>query len=495
MASLYIKSNKGNYYHFNSYTGIYVLISPIIFEINLLMKGGYSESEILTTISSKWDLTSNEFKSYLNQYFFFEKSGSQYTIDEKYDMHLTPEMIETALSNLQQITFEVTDACNLKCKYCGYGEFYQNYDVRTSKNLPIKQAKNLIRYLSNYWSSKDNLSEGEIIYISFYGGEPLLNMSFIKNIVRLFDSNNIKRPIRYSMTTNAILLKKHISYLMAHDFQLLISLDGNKYNNSYRVSPNGKNSYDIVYNNMKYIQKEYPQFFKNNIEFNSVIHDRNSVNDILNFFKNEFSKTPSIGELNLNGVKIEKKDEFKSLFKDISQSIKDSTLKKTMEKRIKDKDPFFHSLTAFIHNYNIMSYSDYNSLFTPKKQIRRLPTGTCIPFSKKLFITVNGKILPCERIGQEHSLGYATSEKVEIDLEKICKQYNSWLIPISRQCHTCYIRRSCQQCIFNFPDINKPFCIDYMNTERFTIYLKRIIDFFEKSPQSYRYIMKDIIIR
>jgi uncharacterized protein len=26
------------------------------------------------------------------------------------------------LSNLLQLTFEVTDACNLRCKYCGYGE-------------------------------------------------------------------------------------------------------------------------------------------------------------------------------------------------------------------------------------------------------------------------------------------------------------------------------------------------------------------------------------
>jgi len=32
------------------------------------------------------------------------------------------------LANLRQITFEVIDACNLKCKYCGYGEFYNDYD-------------------------------------------------------------------------------------------------------------------------------------------------------------------------------------------------------------------------------------------------------------------------------------------------------------------------------------------------------------------------------
>ena len=27
--------------------------------------------------------------------------------------------------NLRQLVFEVTDACNLKCKYCGYSDLYE----------------------------------------------------------------------------------------------------------------------------------------------------------------------------------------------------------------------------------------------------------------------------------------------------------------------------------------------------------------------------------
>jgi uncharacterized protein len=37
---------------------------------------------------------------------------------------LNTEMIEKNLEKLYQLTFEVTDACNLNCKYCGYGDFY-----------------------------------------------------------------------------------------------------------------------------------------------------------------------------------------------------------------------------------------------------------------------------------------------------------------------------------------------------------------------------------
>ncbi|MBR8704862.1 hypothetical protein IX307_001502 [Bacteroides pyogenes] len=34
---------------------------------------------------------------------------------------LKPEDIKFALANTPQITFEITDACNLDCLYCNYG--------------------------------------------------------------------------------------------------------------------------------------------------------------------------------------------------------------------------------------------------------------------------------------------------------------------------------------------------------------------------------------
>ena len=47
---------------------------------------------------------------------------------------------------------------------------------------------------------------------------------------------------------------------------------------------------------------------------------------------------------------------------------------------------------------------------------RYIPTGTCRPFERKLFLTVRGKILPCEKIGQEHAIGYLKGWKTEFGL-------------------------------------------------------------------------------
>jgi uncharacterized protein len=63
---------------------------------------------------------------------------------------LNKSNISYQLSNLRQIVFEVTDACNLKCKYCAYGEFYSDYDKRENKSLSIDSAITLLDYLIRF---------------------------------------------------------------------------------------------------------------------------------------------------------------------------------------------------------------------------------------------------------------------------------------------------------------------------------------------------------
>ncbi|MCQ2305908.1 MAG: hypothetical protein MJZ97_13065 [Bacteroidales bacterium] len=99
------------------------------------------------------------------------------------DTYITAEQIKSALANTPQITFEVTDACNLRCEYCAYGKLYADYDKREDKILPTKTAKLFIDYMAALWASPENHSIHNNLYVSFYGGEPLLNMPFIKEIV------------------------------------------------------------------------------------------------------------------------------------------------------------------------------------------------------------------------------------------------------------------------------------------------------------------------
>lgn len=81
------------------------------------------------------------------------------------------------LINLKQLVFEVTDACNLRCKYCGYAEFYDGYDTRANKNLSFEKSKQILDYLLNLWKENCTAEVTSLVSIGFYGGEPLMNMN------------------------------------------------------------------------------------------------------------------------------------------------------------------------------------------------------------------------------------------------------------------------------------------------------------------------------
>ena len=118
-------------------------------------------------------------------------------------MGITSEDVRRCLSNSPQLTFEITDACNLKCEYCGYGKFYSDYDERKSTRLSPQRAKVLLAYLSSLWKSELNVSYNQNVYISFYGGEPLMNVPFIKEIISYVEELDCpSRSFTFNMTAN-----------------------------------------------------------------------------------------------------------------------------------------------------------------------------------------------------------------------------------------------------------------------------------------------------
>jgi uncharacterized protein len=405
--------------------------------------------------------------------------------------------IAFTLANLHQLVFEVTDACNLKCKYCAYGEFYEDYDEREDKMLPTEKAIRLIDYLAVFWNSERNISVKQTLFISFYGGEPLLNMSFIQAIVDHVE-NKLDCPncqFVFSMTTNALLLHKYMDYLKEHGFVLLISLDGNKENTGYRVNRVGGQVFNRIVNNVDKLKEKYPDYFKERVNFNAVLHNKNSVEEIYWFFKEKYDKIPSIGELNNVGIRKNKQDEFKRAYRNARESLQQSEHYEKIEQDMFIQTGSYQRLTLFLHRYSGFVFKDYTDLLFDRNEQRPLPTGTCTPFSKKMYVTVNGKILPCERIGHQFALGEITDTEIKLNLDAIAEKYNAYYAKFENQCSRCKNTKSCIQCMFNVLDLeSKPVCHGYMNEEVFRSYFNAQMHFLEKKPDAYKKIMEEVFV-
>ena len=105
------------------------------------------------------------------------------------------------------------------------------------------------------------------------------------------------------------------------------------------------------------------------------------------------------------GIRKDKLEEFNRTYKNSQESLQQAEHYEEIERDMFMNAGNYRNLTLFLHQYSGFVYRDYTDLLYDKKEAKSVPTGTCLPFSKKMFVTVNSKILPCERIGHQFALG------------------------------------------------------------------------------------------
>lgn len=433
--------------------------------------------------------SNDELVKLLNQNGYFDS----YNLD--FSARVMPENIEYSIANVPQITFEVTDACNLKCEYCAYGKFYTNYDKRENQYLSFDIVKRTLLFYRKVAMSHLNTSKIKDLLISFYGGEPLLNIELIKKTIDFVNKNfNASFSVSYQMTTNGLLLNKYIDLLAKNKFQLLVSLDGNQDNNQYRVLNSGKSSFQKVFLNIKKIQKDYPEYFTQYVNFNAVLHNKNNVAGIYEFFFKNFNKIPMISEINTQGIDIKKSEEFYKMYRNNYENlgqIEDYRLKNSnIDYSLDDAKvaiKMINELCGF-------SYNDYKQLLVGKNLSQKFrPTGTCLVGQIELFITVNGKILPCERIGQNEQVGIVTNDGFFLDNKKVAKLYNKKFDKISKLCELCHRNLSCDQCLFYLDFDQQNFnCPGFAKPQEFIDDLTWLVNYIEEYPHVYREYRKEM---
>lgn len=500
-----IETSKKNKYLFDKKRKKAILCHPLFYFILTLVERGIDPGQWLkqftgdqVEVNEEGKFPKKEVIYYYNKYQILKENGyfSDYHQENFLSGRLTPEMIESALANTRLITYEVTDKCGMNCAYCGYGQFYANYDERQNKTMDITMAKQLLKYIEHLLNSSLNRSHDREISIGLYGGEPLLYFPFIEKMVSYVSELKLKHNrFNFVITTNGLLVEKYMDFLAEHQFNLLISLDGSEKNNEYRVFKNGKPAFGTIMKNIDALIAKHPEYFKKRVNFNAVLHNKNSVSEVFNFFKTYFNKIPSISSLNTNGIADDKKKDFEKTYLNVNKSLYASEEYPIIEKEMFIRLPNIQAISSFLHDNNDFSFQDYNHLLSSNYSQERIPTGTCIPFSKKIFVTVNGKLLACERIGHQFELGRVDKDGVFIDFSKIAKNYNRWFDKLSKQCSVCYNADHCTQCIFNLKISDKDIhCNRFVNRKDYTHYLTKYFNYIENTPGIYPRIFKEVLL-
>lgn len=173
---------------------------------------------------------------------------------------------------IKNIMLNVSQNCNMKCIYC-YGD---DGTYGNKKLMPYTIARKSIEFIE----SQEGLKKDEIINITFFGGEPLLNYEVIYELVEFIRLNKIRA--KFGITTNGTLLNDEIiEFLIKNNFSITISFDGPlKIQNRNRPLINGDESYNLVIENIKkIINKNY------NFSIRCTLVKGTKINLILDYFK------------------------------------------------------------------------------------------------------------------------------------------------------------------------------------------------------------------
>jgi uncharacterized protein len=478
-----LQSNNNFYIHENKTKYLFSL-HPLI--IAYYLANDKQSPDTLQKIKNEY--SPQELDIYYQQYLFIK---THFLIDIKKDEvrygRINGKIVHNSFNNVNQIVFEVTDKCNLKCTYCAFGDFYSGYDKRNHKNLDFNKAKTLIDYFVPIWRKKVEEKIQSNITISFYGGEPLLNFKIIAQIVSYCESLGFQKDFfNYSMTTNGLLINKYRDYLIDKNFRLTVSLDGNKENNSFRLKKTGENSFDDVIANIEQLRQFNDEYFNNNISFISVIHKRNSIQECLYFIKDKFNKTPATAPITTYDIVPEQKLFFDEFLRGSSEGF-------SSEKEIEELDEDElgkYDIYSFIRKNARHYFYHYFDIYKIGQSLPITPTGTCFPFSRKVYLSVNGKILPCERIHVIHTMGRVSKTKgVLLNFESAANHFNKNIASFKEHCKNCYNRSTCGICALKYS--GSP-CDEFINMIDFIKIMYINLTLIEKYPHTYNYI-KNII--
>lgn len=137
--------------------------------------------------------------------------------------------------------------CNLRCQYCfaDTGE----YHMQSRTMLSLETGKKALDWLVAKSGKRRNLE------VDFFGGEPLMNFSVIREVVaygRELEEKHDK-VFKFTTTTNAVALNDEISDFLNREMEnVVISIDGRpEVHDRMRRTLNGKGSYDLIMDKTK----------------------------------------------------------------------------------------------------------------------------------------------------------------------------------------------------------------------------------------------------
>lgn len=335
----------------------------------------------------------------------------------------------SSLPNIDTFIIEVTQSCNMRCRYCCYSGTYQ--DNRTHSNKSMSEETYL---LALDFIEKNRVKERKLNVV-FYGGEPLTGFERLKQMVSLAKSR-FPKDTDYTISTNGLLLSEDvIQWCIDNQLYLNVSLDGKpSVHDKSRRDAAGRATFDKVHHNLCRIKGLDSEYWYTHVNLLVTLDDVHKLLPIAKYWGEDVllrTKAPymisrvspcSLSDYELNAI----------------ETIK--ALRALMN---------FYA----VNRQNVFARAYFDMLSSPildrpvYTQSEPMSPLMCMPFNPRCFIDCDGNVGICEK----------TSDKLRIgtlrdgwDFNTINKAIEKMASERKFRCGDCEYIRLCQTCFTNY---------------------------------------------
>lgn len=422
-----------NTYFFDSGTGKVFIIDKAleIFLLHLLFCDNTPAQ--LQDIADKNDLNLPEVMAYIEKEDLLKGTES----NKLYCQEFIDMKEQERKSNCKQLILELTGACNLRCKYCIYSSSEKGFREFNSKKMKNETITKAIDYLRENGDDQ--------VFISFYGGEPLIAFDSMKYAIDYATKNITEKELHFGFTTNLTLMtKEKAEYLVRiPNLHIVCSIDGpEEIHNMNRVYAGGEGTYRDVVRGLKFLKEALTQVEQPSvtINFNAVymVPYKREKLEAIDMLLNEFCKItknstyiityPTSGTIPKEYDALIPNNGDSSMWEWMADIAREcENLEEIKARGIVD------SLIT-VHNRTL---TEVASGVIPMN-------ACCIPGTRRLYIDTEGDMYVCERINKSPKIGNVNSG---IDINTIMsKYYYEYSDKSIKYCANCWAAKMCPFC-------------------------------------------------
>ena len=361
--------------------------------------------------------------------------------------------------NIIQLVLNLTDDCNLRCRYCVFSDEYPIYREYRPSRMSMDTAMKAIDLVVK---AKDK--PGVTISLSFFGGEPLLEADLMINIVneakRIYPNTNFIVGI----TTNGTIINQNIlEFFVTHSVDLMISLDGPREVHDYhRHGKNKKGSFDAIIKTLVAIKEFDCEYFEKKVGFVCVLSPPLKFLERATFFA-ENPNLPKHFILRITdqvsqGLSQKYADEIENSYKEYHDEIwqiykrklSDPSFTKSMRKMRENQflDCLFGPIFTRIFNRHVKIIENTNKDI----MIKEIQENSCLPNWNRLYFSPEGDIFPCIPASYYRDKRMLIGNiKDGINEQSINNIIKDWKNIQQEKCSTCWAAQMCLDCYAIYP--------------------------------------------